>query len=341
MIDRTLDAALMSEPLDMAHGTDAGRWARLPVSLFGAVMALSGLALAWRLAASEWGLPAWIGEVLGLVAAGTFVALLLAYGKKCVASPAAIRAEFAHPVAANFFATPIISLLLLPAIVAPYALAVAKALWVTGTLAMIGFAWLIVSRWMSVRQQVAHATPAWMVPVVGTLNIAIAGVAIDIPGAQAISAFGLALGLFFAIPLFTLILSRLIFEEPMPQPLQPSLMILVAPFAVGFSAYLNVTRRLDLFASSLFYLAVFMFFVLAPKLLRLRSSSAFGLSWWAVGFPLAAMTNASLKFSIHQPSWVTQAFAVALLAFTSFVILSLSVRTIASMARGDPEALAP
>ena len=177
-----------------------------------------------------------------------------------------MRAEFAHPVAANFFATPLISLLLLPAVVAPYAVALASVLWLVGTVAMCGFAWLIVSRWMSVRQQVAHATPAWMIPVVGTLNISIAGVALHLPGAHAVCVFALAVGLFFAIPLFTLILSRLIFEEPMPQPQQPSLMILMAPFAVGFSAYLDVAGRLDLYASSLFYLAVFMFAVLAPKL---------------------------------------------------------------------------
>ena len=45
----------------------------------------------------------------------------------------------------------------------------------------------------------------------------------------------------------------------MPPALQPSLMILMAPFAVGFSAYLSVAGRVDLFASSLFDLAVFMF----------------------------------------------------------------------------------
>ena len=180
-------------------------------------MALCGLALAWRLAATEFGLPAWIGEALGLIAAGDFVALAVAYGIKCVDSPAAVRAEFAHPVAANFFATPLISLLLLPAVVVPYAVALARALWLIGTVAMWAFAWLIVSRWMSVRQQVAHATPAWMIPVVGMLNISIGGVAVHLPAAHAVCVFALAVGLFFTIPLFTLILSRLIFEEPMPR----------------------------------------------------------------------------------------------------------------------------
>lgn len=324
---------------DATQSIKTGRLAYLPVSLFGSVMGLSGLALAWRLAATAFGLPWGIGEALGLVAAGVFVALTLCYGIKCVESPAAVRAEFAHPVAVNFFGTPIISLLLLPAVAAPYSIALTQALWVTGTVSMLGFAWVIVSRWMSVRQQLVHATPAWMIPVVGTLNISIVGVTLDLPGAYAVSAFGLAVGLFFAVPLFTLILSRLIFEEPMPQPQRPSLLILVATFAVGFSAYLSVVGRVDLFASSLFYLAVFMFTVLVPKLLLLRSAMPFHTSWWAVSFPLAAMTNAALKFAMHQPSWPTQAFALAVLAFTTLVILSMSVRTLASIARGELRSL--
>jgi tellurite resistance protein len=325
----------MNESVDTARSHNTGRLAYLPVSLFGSVMGLSGLALAWRLAATSFGLPAWIGEALGLLAAGVFVALALCYGIKCVESPTAVRAEFAHPVAVNFFGTPIISLLLLAAVAAPYSAVLTNALWVAGTVCMLGFAWLIVSRWMSVRQQVVHATPAWMIPVVGTLNISIAGATLDLPGAHALSAFGLAVGLFFAVPLFTLILSRLIFEEPMPRPLQPSLMILVATFAVGFSAYISVVGRVDLFASLLFYLSVFMFTVLVPKLLRLRSGTPFHTSWWAVSFPLAAMTNAALKFAMHQPSWPAQAFALAILAFTTLVILSLSVRTIAGIAQGE------
>ena len=75
--------------------------------------------------------------------------------------------------------------------------------------------------------------------------------------------------------------------------------------------------------------------MLLPKLIRLRSASPFHTSWWAVSFPLAAMTLAALKFAMHQPSWLAQAFALATLAFTTLVILSLAVRTIAGIARGE------
>lgn len=330
----------MNEPLeDTTQAGSLAGLAYLPVSLFGSVMGLCGLATAWELAAVEFGLPGWVGDAIGCAAVVVFVVLVVAYAIKCFRSPAAVRAEFAHPVAANFFATPIISLLLLPAIVAPHALVLAQVLWIAGTVAMLGFAWLIVSRWMSVRQQIAHATPAWIVPVVGTLNISTAGVPLDLPGSQPVCVFALAVGLFFAVPLFTLILSRLIFEVPMPHPLQPSLMILVAPFAVGFSAYFGVAGRLDLFAELLFYLAVFMLAVLLPKLVRLRSCSPFHTSWWAVSFPLSAMTLAALKFCIEKPGWLAQAFALSMLAFTTLVILSLGLRTGKGMVEGELRAL--
>jgi tellurite resistance protein len=328
-----------SELLPPSGDTRTGRLAYLPISLYGSVMGLSGLALAWRLAAKNFGLPAWIGESIGLIACCIFIALTLCYGIKCVSSPAAVRAEFAHPIAVNFFGTPIIALLLLPAVVAPYSIALTKILWLIGTVSMLSFAWLVVMRWMSVRQQIVHATPAWMIPIVGTLNISIVGVTLDLPGAQAASAFGLAVGLFFAVPLFTLILSRLIFEEPMLPAQRPTLLIFVATFAVSFSAYLSVVGRVDLFASGLFYLAVFMFSVLVPKLLLARSATSFHTSWWAVSFPLAAMSNAALKFDMHHPSWPTQAFALAALAFTTLVILSMGARTVASIARGELRAL--
>jgi tellurite resistance protein len=312
-----------------------GRLVHLPVRSFESVIGFPSLALAWRLAASEFGLLRWIAEALRLVAISVSLVVILCYAIKCIESPEAVRAEFAHPVAVNFFGTPIISLLLLPAVVAPYSAALTKALWLIGTVSMLSFAWLVVSRWMSVRQKIVHATPAWMIPIVGTLNISIVGVTLDVPGAQAVSAFGLAVGLFFAVPLFTLVLSRLIFEEPMLKAQWPSLLIFVATFAVSFSAYLSVVGRVDLFASSLFYLAVFMFAVLVPKLLLLRSTTPFHTSWWAVSFPLAAMSNAALKFNLYQQSWLAQAFALAVLAFTTFVIMSMSVRTIAGIARGE------
>ena len=81
--------------------------------------------------------------------------------------------------------------------------------------------------------------------------------------------------LFFAAPLFTLILSRLIFEEPMLAPQQPSLLMLVVTFAVSFSSYTSVAGRWPSLRVRSLISVCSMFAVLVPKLLRLRSGMPF------------------------------------------------------------------
>ena len=143
----------------------------LPVALFGSVMGLSGLSVAWRLAAARYGAPEWIALGIAGAAVLAFTAMAIAYAVKAIAAPDAVRAEFNHPIAGNLFGTMLISLLLVPIVIAPFALLAAQVMWVIGAVSMLGFAWLIIDRWMSDRQQVAHATPAWIVPVVGLIDV--------------------------------------------------------------------------------------------------------------------------------------------------------------------------
>ena len=307
----------------------------LPVGLFGSVMGLTGLSVAWRLAHTRYGVPMVVADVIGAVAVAAFVVVALGYVVKAVTAPDAVRAEFHHPIAGNLFGTILISLLLLPIILAPVALRVAQGMWMLGAFAMVVFAWLIVSRWMSDRQQVAHATPAWIVPVVGLLDVPLALPTLDLPPMHGLMVFTLAVGLFFAIPLFTLIVSRLIFEPPMPDALLPSLLILIAPFAVGYSTYVVTTGHPDLFADSLYMLTLFMLAVLLGRLRQLRTCCPFRVAWWAVSFPLAASAIAALRFDISEPSLATDVIAVALLALATIAIGGLLVRTLIGVALGE------
>jgi len=70
-----------------ARSVKTGRLARLPVRLFGSVIGFSCLALAWRLAASEFGLLRWIAEALRLVAISVSLVVILCYAIKCIESP--------------------------------------------------------------------------------------------------------------------------------------------------------------------------------------------------------------------------------------------------------------
>ena len=310
--------------------------AYLPIGLFGSVMGLTGLSVAWRLAHVRYGTPAWMADAVAVTAVAAFVLMTIGYLIKVITAPKVALAEFRHPIAGNLFGTFLISLLLLPILIAPYGLIAAQVMWGVGAVLMVLFAWLIVSRWMSDRQQVAHATPAWIVPVVGLLDVPLALPSLGLPPMHLVMVIGLAVGLFFAVPLFTLIFSRLVFEPPMPDALRPTLLILIAPFAVGFSTYvLTAGGRVDLFAESLYVLTLFILAVLVGQLWHLPVCCPFRVSWWAVSFPLAASAIAGLRFAAAEPSLVTDGIAVALLGLATVVIGALLARTLVGLARGE------
>jgi tellurite resistance protein len=307
----------------------------LPIGLFGSVMGLTGLSVAWRLAAIRYGLPGDIALGIGGVAAVAFVLILAGYCVKLVTAFDAVRAEFRHPIAGNLFGTVLISLLLLPIVLEPFAHRLAQVLWGIGAVGMVLFAWLIVSRWMSDRQQIAHATPAWIIPVVGLLDVPLALPTLGFPPMHELAVFTLAVGLFFAVPLFTLVFSRLVFEPPMPDALKPTLLIMVAPFAVGYSTYTVTAGQTDLFAEALYMLMLFILAVLIGQLRNLPSCCPFRVSWWAVSFPLAASSIASLRFAAARPGLLTDMVALALLALATLVIAGLFGRTLFGVARRE------
>ena len=326
----------MSDTATLAKPTPATwRFDYFPISLFGAVMGLTGLSIAWRLAHTRYAAPQWAADGLGAAAVAAFVLIALGYAVKAIAAPDAVLVEFRHPIGGSLFGTFFISILLLPIVLAPVNLLLAQILWVAGAIGMFAFAWLMISRWMGNQQVISHATPAWIVPVVGLLDVPLALPGLGLPPMHGVMVMALAIGLFFAVPLFTLIFSRLLFEPPMPEALQPTLLILVAPFAVGFSTYVTTTQQIDLFAQSLYMLTLFLLAVLLGRLRHLIACCPFRVSWWAVSFPLAASSIAALRFAAAEPGTATDAVALVLLALATIIILAILIRTLVGIARGQ------
>ena len=159
--------------------------------------------------------------------------------------------------------------------------------------------------------------------------------ALGLPPMHGLMVLALAVALFFAVPLFTLIFSRLLFEPPLPDALKPSLLILVAPFAVGYSTYTVMAGQTDLFAEALYMLTLFVLAVLLGQLRNLPLCCPFRVSWWAVSFPLAACSIAALRFAAAQPGMITDAIAWTLLALATLVIAVLLGRTLVAILRGE------
>jgi len=306
------------------HGETSVR--NLPVSLFASVMGLSGLAGAWRLAHSSLGAPAFVGEAIGAFALGVFLLVSVGYLTKLARHPDAVHAEFHHPMAGNFFGTIAISVLLLSAVVEPYSTPAAHAIWTVGVLVTFALSFVAISRLLKGQVDASHAVPAWLIAGVATLDIPVTGGHMPMAWAAELNLIAGAVGAVLALVLFAMIVIRLVHRDPLAPAMTPSLMILVAPFAVGFLAYSNIVGGIDRFAALLFYFGLFMFAVVAPKVFR--PSVEFSAAWWAIGFPVAALVNAALKYAEFRASAPLWVLAIVLLGALSLALTVLTVRTV-------------
>ncbi len=311
---------------------EQGRLVHFPVTFFAVVMGLSGFTLALHAAHQTLGLPAWPADAALAVATGAFAVIAGFYLLKLLRHPQAVVAEWKHPVRLAFFPAISISLLLLSVCALPHSRSAAHVLWLlgTGTQGILAFA--VISSWISHRSfQHPHLNPAWFIPAVGNVIVPISGATL---GYAETSWFFFSMGILFWLVLLTLVMNRLIFHDPLPERLQPTLVILIAPPAVGFVAYLRLSGSTDHFAHFLLQVAyVFAIIVLIqlPKLLRLP----FAMSFWALSFPVAALTIATFRYGAVADSQAHQHLGSGLLLLLGGIIALLGMRTILAIIRGE------
>ena len=312
---------------------DAGsRLEHFPVPFFGVVMGLAGLTLA--LHAAETALERHLGLASATywLALGVGVVIATLYLLKGLRHPQAVAQEWHHPVRLAFFPAISISLLLLATATLPRAPEVAHVMWLMGMAGQGVLTIAVVAGWISARAfQTGHLTPAWFIPAVGNVIVPIAGVPL---GHVEISWYFMSVGLLFWLVLLTLVMNRLIFHDPMPGKLQPTLVILIAPPAVAFVAWLRLTGEVDAFARLLInaaYLFTLIVAVNLPRIVRLP----FALSFWALSFPFAAATIASFQFATRTGSGAHLVIGGVLLAVLVAIIAALTVRTLRAIGAGE------
>lgn len=300
-----------------------------PLPLLASGMGLGGLALVWDAAARHWGWPAAIGDSIGVVAAAVFALLAVAYAVKAVRFPEAVREEIAHPVQVNFLPAISISLILFGTLLPPGT--AATWLWGGGAALQLAFVLGIVSSWLRRQLDWTTLNPVWFIPAVGNIII-------PVPAAQAgyleVAWFFFTIGLFFWLILMTLCYYRLIFGPNLPEFLQPTLVILLAPPAVACIAWVALHDGGDpgIVGRLFYYMGLFTFLLLllhVPKLVRVP----FYPSWWAYTFPLAAFTIASFHYTqLYAPAvrWAT----MGLVFLTTAVIAAVLATTLAVLLRG-------
>ena len=296
-----------------------------PVQLFAIIMGLSGFAIMFAKAYHLIDMPYWIYALLLFVDTILFLGIFTAYMFKWLLYPEAVKKEFYHPIKSSFMAAISISFLLLSIAFYDFAPTVSILLWWIGTPLQLFFTLIIIRYWIHNELKVVHSNPAWFIPIVGNVLVPVVGVE---AAPVWISLFFFALGLFFWLVLFTIMMYRIVFHHPLAKKLVPTLFILIAPPAVGFVSYFRITNgSIDMFSMFLYFIALFTLLLLL-FMVRMFDTKQFFISWWAYTFPLAAMTIATLLLHMAVRSTTTYVGSVILILFTTSVIGFVSYKTI-------------
>ncbi len=303
-----------------------------PISFFAVSMGLAGLTLALHAGETTLGLNGAISGLSAALTAIAFVIIAAFYALKAMRYPGAVKAEWLHPVRLSFFPAMSISLLLLALVAQNRGLPGAATIWLIGAAGQAVLTIAVISGWIGTRSfQHGALNPAWFIPAVGNVVAPLAGVPL---GFVELSWYFFSVGVIFWVVLLTLVINRLIFHDPIPGRLQPTLVILVAPPAVAFLAWLRLSGEIDAFARILVNGAWFFGLIVAVQA-RSLSRLPFALSFWALSFPLAALTVATLTYGARTGSGAHEVAGLALLALLCAVILGLVLRTMKAMAAGE------
>jgi tellurite resistance protein len=308
------------------------RLQHMPISFFSLVMGMAGLSIGWEKACEAFQFSSVIYNILLLLTLIIFIVLSGMYLFKAIYFKQSMVKEWSNPVKINFIPTISISLLLFAIAFLPIAHQVSRVFWIIGACLHLIITLHVVNSWLHhERYEIHHMNPAWFIPAVGNVVVPLAGVPL---GYSDISWFFFSIGLFFWIILLVIVFNRIIFHQPMPQKLIPTLFILIAPPAVGFLSYIKLTGTLDTFSLLLYNFALFLTLLLFSQWPRFIGLPFF-MSWWAYSFPLAAISIASMVMS-HITGQIFYGYlGLSMLIFLSVLVCVLLVKTVKAAKLGN------
>ncbi len=303
-----------------------------PISFFAVSMGLLGLSLATHAAELTYGSEAGYAHIVLWVAFGAMTGVSLGYLGKAARHFPEVKAEWNHPVRIAFFPAVSISILLLATALVGTNKELAEPVWWLGTVPQGILALSVISAWIGHRKFApVHISPAWFIPAVGNVIVPLAGVPL---GQTDLSWLFFSAGMMFWIVLLTLVINRLMFHDPLPGRLVPTLVIMIAPPSVAFIAWVRLTGGIDAFGHVLISLSYVFAFIVLTQVGKFRRLP-FALSWWALSFPIAALAVASLIYADITGSQAHLSIGLILVSLLTVVVVGLSIRTIVAIGKGE------
>jgi tellurite resistance protein len=311
----------------------------VPASFFGIVLGLAGLGGCWRVAATVWNLPTWIGESLLAIAAGVWAILIILFIWKWMVARTDAIAEAQHPVACCYIGLIFVATLLIAIAAIPYSRTLALGLACAGWIGHILFSvWRTGALWKGNRAQGATTAVLYLPAVAG--NFVSAAAAGNLGYADIATLF-FGAGIFSWLAIESVLLQRLYNGEPLPAAIRPSLGIQLAPPVVGCVAYLSINGNVaDTFALMLVGYGLLQAAILI-RLLPWFAQNAFVAGYWGFSFGVSALPLAVLRMLQHGLQGPVATLALPLFGAANIVIAFLVVRTLILLATGRLLSAAP
>ena len=289
----------------------------MPIRFAPAVMSLFGLALAWRALSDLGGWESGIGRLIsialllvGLVTIGSIVFHQFQKG--------ALKETFSNPQLRVLPACLTVGLMLLSALINPHMPKVALILiWFAALSHFALLIWLM-NGWFRGGLALETISPVWFIPVVGNIVVPVGAMA---SGEVMLAWFGFSIGIVLWLMLLPIVFFRLVHGKPMPDELESTQMILVAPPAIGSVSWsLLAGDQAVVPGAVMLSIAFFLTVSLIPMILRV-TSRPFSPANWAFGFPLAALSTSLATYSILLERDILMVVGLIVLLLVSALIL--------------------
>lgn len=312
--------------------SDNSPWQHLHPGWFSMVMGLCGLTLLWQAAAQPLGpAAARVAQALAWVTFALFLGLLLASLVRVVRYPQALREDLQHPVRHAFVAAVSVSFILIGTVGVQVlgAHRLWDIIWHLGCVLQFMVTVWVMQRWLAPKGFAwPGITPVLFIPVVGNVVAPLAGVTLGHPN---LAAAQYGIGVFFWPIVATLLIVRLGTIGPWPDRLMPAIFISIAPPAVAGLAGLRLGMPVVL-AWTAWGIAIFSLAWSLSQLRRLREID-FGLPFWALSFPLAAISILTLQLGEqaetgHGFDLLVHGLGLLLLVVTTMVVAGLLLATL-------------
>ncbi len=301
-----------------------------PVSFFSIILGMAGFTIATLKAEEILKIDFGLGRYILMLTTLLFSVMTVFYIFKLIRFWDEVKKEFDHPVKLSFFPTFSISMLLLSIAFLSVDKNISYYMWAVGSVIHLALTIKIVSIWIQHDKfKITHMNPSWFIPAVGNILVPVAGV---VHAPLEISWFFFSIGLVFWLILLMIFFYRIIFHNPLPGKLLPTLFILIAPPAVGFISFSKLTGSINEFGLILYYFALFLTILLIAQA-NMFWKIKFFLSWWAYSFPVSAMATASIMMYHETGVGLFRYISYITLALLNILIAILTIKTVKAITK--------